>query len=58
MNTLVVYIEKIKNAALISWLIVIVLLLLGFRYIKAGIAVVLDKLHEFFIQKNNIGLEK
>ena len=35
-----------------TWLITIVLVAVGFRYAKEVIAFVLDKLYEFFIEKN------
>jgi hypothetical protein len=58
MNTLAVYMDKLKTTLFFSWVIVIVLLIAGSRYIKLAISFLLEKLYGFFIQKNAMRLDE
>jgi hypothetical protein len=57
MRTLTVYIDKLKGIALLSWFITIVLVTMGFYFIKKGISFLLRKMHEFLIQGNALGYD-
>ncbi len=58
MQTWAVYADKLKNTVLLSWFITIVVLIAAFYFIKKGIAYLLGKMHELFIQRSVLGYDR
>jgi hypothetical protein len=56
MSAPVNYIDKLKTPEIAAWLVTLLLLITGFRFIKKVIAFILMTLHEFFIQRNVLKL--
>jgi hypothetical protein len=56
MNQPVINIEKLKFFSMAAWFIATLLVIICFRFIKAGIGYLLMKLYQLFVQRNMLML--
>lgn len=56
MNTRINDISKMKLTTKFAWYVTLLVLILGYRYLKDTVVFILSKLYEFFIQQNPVKL--